>query len=161
MQIISAREGDAAAICAVHKHSVRKKSSGNYSYEQLEAWIGSRRPDQYAWAMGEGGETMWVARSDQKMVGFASLKGSDLMAVYTTPEAPKGTGTALLEAVEQEAAMRGVLCLEATAFLNAASFCERNGFKRIGDIELPLDGVPALRAVEMRKTLGGNRQNPI
>lgn len=154
MIILTAKEADASAICTVHKRSVRKKSYRSYSCEQIEAWIGARRPDQYAWAMREGGETMWVACSNQRLVGFASLKGSELMAVYTTPEAPKRTGTALLKAVEQEAKIRGTGSLETTAFLNAESFCERNGFKRIRDIELPLDGVPALRVVLMIKSLG-------
>src|SRR3712207_2549295 len=74
--------------------------------EQIEAWVGGREPKHYAWAMREGGETMWVAETAGQIVGFSSLRGDEVVAVYTSPRAPPGTGARLLEAVEAEAHRR-------------------------------------------------------
>ena len=129
-----ASPADAAAICTVHKASVRGLCAGHYTPEQIEAWVGGRRPDHVRHAMTEGGETMFVAErgGGGEVVGFASLHGAEVIAVYVTPAATgRGTGAALLHAVEGEAAARGIGRLHLTASLNAVPFYAAQGYRRV------------------------------
>jgi len=101
--------------------------------------------------MEEGGETMWVAEGAGQIVGFASLKGDEVMAVYTSPGAPPGIGSRLLEAVEAEARRRGLKTLKTSASINAAPFYAKRGFEEVNRSELPLGDGLALPSIEMCK----------
>ena len=147
---------DAEAVCTVHKASVRGLCAGRYSPEQIEAWIGDRRPEHYRHAMTEGGEAMVVAeRAGGGVVGFASLQGAEVVAVYVSPAAAgRGTGTALLRAIEREARARGVDRLHLSASLNAVPFYEAMGYRSVHATTFFLPGRIELEAVGMEKALG-------
>ena len=150
---------DAEAVCAVHKASVRGLCAGRYSPEQIEAWIGDRRPERYRHAVTEGGEAMVVAErrggGGAGIVGFASLQGAEVVAVYVSPAAAgRGTGAALLRAIEREARARGVDRLHLSASLNAVPFYEAMGYRRVHATTFFLPGRIELEAVGMEKALG-------
>ena len=100
----------------------------------------------------EQGELVWVAEHDGRQVGFASLKGHELNALYATAQAPRGTGTALLHAVIAEAKALGQKHLVATCSLNAVAFYLRSGFEDIGPAELVRSGA-VIPAIRMRKDI--------
>jgi hypothetical protein len=52
------------------------------SVDQIEAWIGSRKPENYARAMSSGGESMFVAEFGGRVVGFTSVRVDTLLAMY-------------------------------------------------------------------------------
>lgn len=156
-----ASSGDAEAVCAVHKASVRGLCAGRYSPEQIEAWIGDRRPEHYRHAVTDGGEVMVVAErrggggGGAGIVGFASLQGAEVVAVYVLPaEAGRGTGAALLRAIEREARARGVDRLHLSASLNAVPFYEAMGYRPVHATTFFLPGRIELEAVGMEKALG-------
>ncbi|HVG81631.1 MAG TPA: GNAT family N-acetyltransferase [Methylomirabilota bacterium] len=144
---------DAPELCRTHKETVRAKARTHYSDGLIEAWIGDREPHHYRRAMEDSGECIWVAQDHGTIVGFASLRGNELNALYASPAAPGGTGTALLHVVVAEARSLGLRDLVATASLNAAKFYRRRGFFETGPAELVRSGV-AIPAIRMRKSIG-------
>ena len=67
-----ARVEDATKIRDLHVAAIRKTCAPDYTPEQILAWSANRNVDRYRWAMEEGGETMFVAVSENKIVGFSS-----------------------------------------------------------------------------------------
>lgn len=68
---------DAEALCALHEDAVR-----------------------FRHAMTKGGETLLVAERDGAVVGFASIKGTVLFALFVDPANGRGAGQLLLQAAE-------------------------------------------------------------
>ncbi len=74
---------------------------------------------------------VFVAEVDKKIFGFASLKGDSLDHLYVLPDQQRhGLGTALLEAVKQDAGGRLRLYTFARNTL-AKRFYERHGFREV------------------------------
>ena len=63
----------------------------------------------------------------------------------------RGHGAAVLDALEREAAARGVRTIRLSAQLHAAPFYERAGYVRVGDVYDEVD----IPHIAMEKTLGG------
>src|SRR6266480_2869261 len=112
---------DAAVICAVHKSSVRQLCAATYSLDQIEAWIGSRTPENYARAMSSG-ESMFVAELGGRVVGFASIRDDTLLALYVEPENGRGAGTPLVLRAEEALRSNRANIVSLNATLNAAPF---------------------------------------
>jgi GNAT superfamily N-acetyltransferase len=148
IRIRPARAGDAAAICAVHKAAVRRLCRHSYTVAQMQAWVGPRRPRDYARAMALWGERMLVALRRGRIVGFASVQGDALRALYVDPRRGRGTGLMLLRAAEAAARRRGVAISRLSASLNAVSFYLRAGYTVARPGEVRRSGV-AIPVVEM------------
>lgn len=144
---------DAAAVCALHKASVRRLCAGAYSAEQIEAWVGPRVPENYCKAMSVDGETMFVAERANRVAGFASLRGETLLGLYVDPTSGRGLGRQLLATAEEEARGRSVTVLSLQATLNAVPFYRRHGYS-VDRAGLVLRGGLRLPVVEMSKPLG-------
>lgn len=153
LNVRKAETEDAEAVSRVRREAMRAKASGSYTPEQIEAWIGGRGSQDWLYAMTDGGETLFVAEVSGRIVGFASLKDDEVMAVYAAPDAPPGAGSALLAAVEAEARARGIDRLQLMSTLNAVGFYEKQGYRRIGEAEFPMAGGVRIRMVEMDKEL--------
>ncbi len=144
---------DAAAICTAHKTAMRAKASRHYSRREIEAFVGRRKVGDYIHAMIDGGKAVFVAEFRGAVKGFSSLKDDEIMAVYSSSDAPAGTGSALLAAVEAEARARGVKRVQLMSTLNAVGFYEKKGYARGGEVDFPMAGGVRLRMVEMGKEL--------
>ena len=144
---------DAAAICALHKASVRGLCAGAYSAQQIEAWIARRVAADFRQAMTVGGETIFVAECAGCLAGFASIKNSVLLGLYVDPDRGRGAGPMLLGMAEEHARSSGVAVLLLQASVNAASFYEKHGYLRDRAGSL-MRGGHALPVVEMHKHLG-------
>lgn len=144
---------DAAAICALHKASVRGLCAGAYSPQQIEAWIARRVAADFRQAMTVGGETMFVAEHAGWLAGFASTKDSVLLGLYVDPDHGRGAGPILLGMAEEHARSSGVVVLLLQATVNAASFYEKHGYSR-DRLSSLMRGGHTLPVVEMHKHLG-------
>jgi putative acetyltransferase len=143
-----ATPADAAAIWPVHVASIREVCAGAYTPEQIEAWAGPKRPENYVRAMDRG-EQLWVAEDDSRwIVGFARLDRDVLMGLYVAPAAlRRGIGSALLRAAEAHALASGVETLRLNATLNAVAFYASQGYVAGERISRAMGGVdvPSIR----------------
>jgi putative acetyltransferase len=145
--------GDAAAVAAVMRASIRGLARGSYRPRQLARWS-SLPPLYHAWAMTVGGETYLLAERAGRLVGYAALRAGEVTAVFVLPSAARdGVGRLLLARVERTARRRGVRALKALAATGAVGFYARCGYHPAGAAKVPLPGGAALEAVVVRKRL--------
>ena len=135
---------DAAILCDLHKASVRALCAGTYSTAQIELWLAPRSADHYRHAM-TAGEVMLAATYADRVVGFASTKGAELLALYVDPKLGRGAGGPLLAAAEEQACLSGEKVLRLQATPNAVAFYRKHGYMRgprgvvrRGGVELPV-----------------------
>src|SRR4051794_28864476 len=111
-----ATAADARAICEMHIASIRAYCAAVYTPKQINSWADPKRPEHYVAALSAG-EAMFVVESDHHILGFAAIAGREIKAVYVAAgHARRGIGRALLQAVEEHAALSGLaeLRLEST-----------------------------------------------
>ena len=79
-----------------------------------------------------------VAEDDDRLIGTAAVEGAELVTFFVHPDYQhQGVGSELLRAIEQAALARGINKLAVTANNAGASFYERMGYRRIGQIVSP------------------------
>ena len=143
---------DAEAIWRAHVESIRVLCAPHYSPQQIEAWAGPKRPDDYRNALGRG-EAMYVAESDGRLLGFACRSGDELRGLYVAPSAVgKGVGTALLSRIERDAMAQGVITLRLHSTVNSTAFYQRHGYVAAEPVSRMMNRV-AIPCVPMSKVL--------
>jgi len=123
-----ATAADSDRLWELRRESVRAIDSGHYTDQQLDAW--SRRGDMGDFPYDEPTQYLVAAEADD-VVGFggADARDGELMAAYVAPDAPPGTGTALVERMESALSARhDRLVLDAS--LNAVPFYRHFGYER-------------------------------
>lgn len=142
---------DAAILCDLHKVSVRALCLGAYSAAQIELWLALRSADDYRRAM-TAGEVTLVATYADRIVGFASTKGTELLALYVDPKLGRGAGGTLLSAAEEQVRDAGEPVLHIQATPNAVAFYRKHGYMREARGVVRRGGVE-LQVLCMRKSL--------
>jgi putative acetyltransferase len=142
---------DAATLCDLHKASVRALCAGSYSPAQIELWLAPRAADDYRRAM-TAGEVMLAATYADRVVGFASTKGAELLALYVDPKLGRGAGGPLLLAAEQQVRGAGEQALHLQATPNAVAFYRKHGYMRGARGTVRRGGVE-LAVLDMHKAL--------
>jgi GNAT superfamily N-acetyltransferase len=136
--------------------AVRGVRAGTYPPRALAAWA-SLPPLYHAWAMTAGGETVLVAERGAALLGYASLRGAELTALFVRPSASRrGVASALLARVEALARRRGLARLRVDAARSGVAFYAARGFAGRRVVRVPLPGA-ALLAVRMTKALSQRR----
>ena len=129
VKIRPATHDDAAEIFRVHVTSVREVCSADYTLEEIEAWVGPRRPEHILWGMTKNGETMLVAEEDSEIVGFGSLKGDRIIAVYVLPNRlRRGIGKRIIEHLKENARERKIAGLKLDSTVTAVPFYTAQGY---------------------------------
>lgn len=147
-----AQTADTEAIRSVYQASVRELAASHYPPEQLAAWAAQDRQ-----ALEEAEARIFVAEEQSHVVGFASLRGHEVRALYLHPGwAGRGLGKQLLGALEEEARQQGMRELVVRSSLNAVPFFEGQGFQDVRHVSLSLPDGGSLEAVELRKELAPN-----
>ena len=153
--IREAKVEDVNAICDVHVKSIRELCNSMYTDEEIDAWTGEKRAENYIRAM-EQGERLYVAEEDGKIIGFGGIIFKDrvITAVYVHPAyAGRGTGSLILSELESIARNGGLNCLNLYSTLNAVSFYETAGYQREKSERYRLQGDRELECVLMTKNL--------
>jgi putative acetyltransferase len=121
---------DARRCAEIFRSSIEELAADDYDADQREAWA-STADDEAAFGARLAGALTLIAVIDGAAVGFASLKGTDVIdMLYVDPEyAGQGAGAALIDALTKLAGARGAERLTAEASEGARPLFERLGFR--------------------------------
>jgi putative acetyltransferase len=121
---------DAPALAELFRASVEELAQEDYSAAQIDAWAGVS-DNEPAFAQKLTGALTIVALRAGEIVGFASLKGADVLdMLYVHPNAArKSVGTQLCDALEKLAAARKATILKADVSDCALGFFALRGYE--------------------------------
>ena len=145
---------DTERVCRMHQASIRSLCRSHYDSEQIEAWAGPKRPEQYERLMRD--LLVFVVEEGADVVAFGALDGAaaDIRALYVAPEfVGRGIGSLLLETLESEARRLAIPRLSLSATLNSVDFYSARGYSSLGAAENVLPQGTSLPCVRMEKTL--------
>ncbi len=117
---------DSPVLAEIFRASVEELGIEDYSESQVEAWSAVAE-DEAAFAQKLAGALTLVALLRGNIVGFASLKGANVLdMIYVHPASPaKGVATQLCDALEKLAAARKAVILTADVSDSAQAFLPR------------------------------------
>jgi putative acetyltransferase len=120
---------DAPLLAEIFRASIAELTAEDYTEAQQAAWMAAAG-DEEEFGRRLAGELTLVATVDGEPVGFAALKGKDVVdMLYVHPAvAGQGIGAQLVDALEKLAAARGATKLSADASDTALGFFERRGY---------------------------------
>jgi putative acetyltransferase len=120
---------DTPLLAEIFRASISELTAEDYTEAQQGAWMASAG-DEEAFGQRLAGELTLVATVDGEALGFAALKGRDVVdMLYVHPAAAgQGIGAQLMEALEKLAAARGAAKITADASDTALGFFERRGY---------------------------------
>ena len=144
---------DIEVVSAIYVASIEELTGDDYSEAQQEAWASSIQ-DETAFAGRLASQLTLIATLAGAPVGFASLKGADLIdLLYVHPTAVRrGVATALCDALERLAGARGAEALKADVSDAAAEFFQKRGYVAMQRNSISLNG-EWLANTTMKKTL--------
>jgi putative acetyltransferase len=121
--------GDAVALLALFRDTIRRVNVRDYTPEQVAAWS-SDEIDAAQWASRFTGRFVVVAEESQQAVGFAELEASGhIDRLYVSADHQRcGVGRSLLTALVAEAQRLGIIRLFVEASITARAFFEAQGF---------------------------------
>lgn len=144
-----ARPEDAQQMHNVHVTSVRMLCSGDYTIEQIEAWVGRLDPEKRRQRMARNLEASQAGQSEQEIlfvaedklgaiVGLSSLGKDEVNAVYVHPHYIRlRVGSLLLNAVEMEAIAQNMKKLRIDASITAVPFIRHEATKLLNTHFIP------------------------
>lgn len=145
---------DAAGFARVFAAAIEVKARTGYGPRERAAWAARGTTARFVAMLGDARNRLLAAECDGKVVGVAALTGSEVSLLYAAPEAPAGTGGALLAAVEGLARESGLTGLTLCSSRNALSFYLRHGYAIVTMASRPLPGGVSLPVCLMAKTIG-------
>jgi GNAT superfamily N-acetyltransferase len=123
---------DADAACKVVRRSIIELCALDHGGDQqrLDSWLANKTPSHFSQWITSDAAIALVAEREGAVEGFALLgREGKLHLLYISPDARfSGVSTALLNAVETEAAALGVTRLELESSITARRFYESRGY---------------------------------
>ena len=112
--------GDAAAVSALIRRTMRESNSRDYPLDRLQPLIDYFSPEKVR-RLGQE-RVCLVAEIDQQLIGTAALDGAELATFFVLPEHQgQGIGTRLLGAIEEHALMQGSTRITVDSSLTGAA----------------------------------------
>lgn len=147
---------DIPLLAEIFRASVEEIAAEDYSDSQIEAWL-EAADDEAAFGKRLSDQLTLLATVDGAPVGFASLKGADVIdMLYVHPAAAgQGAATMLVQALEKLAGARGAKKLTVEASDTAHDFFSRRGYAAKSRNTV-LCGEEWLANTTMEKLLGGD-----
>ncbi len=120
---------DAPLLAEIFRASVAELAIEDYTESQVEAWAATA-DDEEAFAKRLGEQLTLIAMIDGDPVGFAGMKGNDLIDMLYVHPAAAGQGAAsmLVDALEKLAGARGSVRLKVDASDTAEEFFRKRGY---------------------------------
>lgn len=127
-----ARATDADGISQVIIRALRETNAKDYAQDIIERVEQSFSPAAVLDLIAK--RTIFVAVSEQQVIGTASLDGRVVRTVFVAPHVQgKGIGRLLMSHVEQVAREAGVEVLAVPSSVTAEQFYSKLGFKSVRD----------------------------
>jgi putative acetyltransferase len=149
---------DTPLLAEIFRASIEELAADDYDDAQREAWASTADDED---ALGErlGKQLTILGLIGDSPVGFASLKGTDVLdMLYVHPSAAgHGVGTMLIDALEKLAAARGARRLIAEVSDSAQDFFKKRGFVPQQRNTVPL-GDEWIANTTMEKSLAGKER---
>jgi putative acetyltransferase len=147
---------DIPLLVEIFRASVEELAVEDYSDSQIEAWL-EAADDEAAFGKRLSDQLTLLAMLDGAPIGFASLKGADVIdMLYVHPAAVgQGAATMLVQALEKLAGARGATKLVVEASDTAHDFFSRRGYTAKSRNTV-LRGDEWLANTTMEKSLGGD-----
>jgi len=132
---------DADRCAEIFRAGVEELAGEDYSDDQRAAWAAAA-DDRAAFAARLAKALTLIALIDGEAVGFASLRGADVVdLVYVDPRfVRRGVGAALIDALARLAGARGAERLTSDVSDTARTLFERQGFEAERRNLVQLDG---------------------
>ncbi len=148
---------DTPLLAEIFRASIAELGAEDYSDAQLDAWA-SAADDEAEFGGRLGGQITLIATLDGSAIGFASLKGADVIDMLYVHPAAAGQGAAsmLLDALEKLAGARGATKINAEASDSAQDFFQKRGYVPM-QRNTVLRGEEWLANTSMQKPLGGRQ----
>lgn len=120
---------DAPLLAMIYRASIEELTAEDYDDRQRAAWAAAA-DDAEAFGQRLARQLTLVATIEGSLVGFASLKGAELVdLLYVHPSAAgQGVASLLCEALEKLAAARGTKRLTVDASDAALAFFQKRGY---------------------------------
>jgi len=145
---------DAAGIRRVHAASVEQLCGRDYPRREIGKWIRGMKLANYRSSLRDRMRRTWVACAGKRIVGFASLLGTEVYGLYVHPRwARRGVGSRLYGSVERAARRRRVVKIVLTSTLTAVAFYRAMGFRGGRSYVYRLSSGARVRVINMRKPL--------
>jgi putative acetyltransferase len=147
---------DIPLLAEIFRASVEELAAEDYSDAQIEAWV-EAADDEAAFGKRLTDQLTLLATLEGAAVGFASLKGADVIdMLYVHPAAAgQGAATLLVDALEKLAGARGAKKLTVEASDTAHEFFRRRGYSARSRNTILLND-EWLANTTMEKALGDN-----
>ena len=144
---------DTEILANIFAASIKELTGDDYSESQQEAWAAAI-DDEAAFGKRLASQLTLIATLQGAPVGFASLKGADVIdLLYVHPGAVgQGVASALIDALEKLAGARGATSLSVDASDTAQSFFAKRGYNPTQRNSVSLNG-EWLANTTMQKTL--------
>nr|WP_320048884.1 GNAT family N-acetyltransferase [uncultured Desulfuromonas sp.] len=141
MKVRRYKEGEEQNLWSLLYETVHRVNCKDYSLAQLKAWAPAQM-DLAQWKERLSQTNPFVAEENGQLIGFAELEeDGHIDCFYCAHNCQgQGVGTALLRAIEQEAAKLGISRLFAEASITAKGFFERHGFSVEAEQSVSLRG---------------------
>ena len=145
------RPTDSRLVREIYVDAIQTQATQAYNPEQIQAW------SQLAWLPGILDRTLeegqgWIRGVDD---GFAIRHPANRLSMLFCRgrSSRQGHGSALLQAIEDDAQRLGITRLQTEASLLSRPMLERRGWMLIAPEAFTIAGVPFVR-FNMQKTLG-------
>lgn len=148
---------DAALLAEIFRASIEELTAEDYSEAQRAAWA-SVAEDEAAFSKNLAAHLTLVAVLDGSPVGFAALKGNDVIEMLYVHPAAAGQGAAmmLVDGLEKLAAARGAAHLTVEASDSAQDFFKKRGYEPMQRNSISVGG-EWLANTSMKKPLAGGQ----
>ena len=122
MKIRKAKSEDAEAISRLHRQTIRRVNSKDYSKKQVEVWSKRSTPKWIRKIIASPNVYYYVAVEKNKIIGFGDFSKKDgLRGLYIASNwLNKGTGRKLIQKIDREARKLGMKELKLKSTLTAS-----------------------------------------
>ena len=127
---------DAREISPMIHRAVCIRDNAGYTQAQIESLASHYTPENFCKDLER--KVIYVCTEENKVIGTATLRDDEIMAVFVEPEHQgRGIGTCLMDFLEHEALAKRIERVWLVAGLPAVKFYEKRGYEFVREKQHP------------------------